>query len=268
MDPHDQVLQDVDPTTPNVARMYDYYLGGKDNFAADRDAAERIMKIMPHAPEWVRANRRFLARAVRFVAEAGISQFVDIGTGLPTQDNVHQVARAARSDAHVVYVDVDPVVVSHGRALLATDDQSTVIQANLQDPGAILDHPETRALIDFGQPVAVLLVAVLQFIPDDEEITRVIGRVRDALAPGSHLVITHITADDIPADVASEGREIYSTTSLGSITPRSPGRIESYFDGLDLLEPGLVDVNQWGTSAPVITEAAPLGFLGGVARKP
>ena len=255
----------VDPATPNVARMYDYYLGGKDNFAADREAAERIMKIMPHAPGWVRSNRGFLARAVRFVAGQGISQFIDIGTGLPTQDNVHQAARGARADAHVVYVDVDPVVVSHGRALLATDDQSTVIQANARDVDDILGHKETRALIDLGSPVAVLLVAVLQFIPDDTEVARILGRLREALAPGSYLVISHITADDLAPDVASEGREIYSTTSLGSITPRSPERIASCFDGWDVLEPGLVDVNQWGASAP--DDGMPLGFLGAVARK-
>ncbi len=257
----------VDATTPNVARMYDYYLEGKDNFAADREAAERIMAIMPHAAEWVRANRVFLARVVRRLAESGIRQFIDVGTGLPTQDNVHQVARRVRDDAHVVYADIDPVVVTHGRALLATDERSTVIQADLRDPESVLGHPETRALIDFDRPVAVLLVAVLQFIADDEQVARIVARLRDAMAPGSHLVISHITADEIAPSVASKGREIYSMTSLGSITPRTPARIAAFLDGLDPLEPGLVDVVRWGTDLQGRGTTAPVGFLGAVARK-
>jgi O-methyltransferase involved in polyketide biosynthesis len=258
----------LDPTTPNVARMYDYYLGGKDNFAADRDAAERIMKIMPHAAGWVRANRGFLVRAVEALADAGIRQFIDIGTGLPTQDSVHQVAQRTASGSRVVYVDVDPVVVSHGRALLATDAESTVIQADLRRPEDILEHPETRALIDFDRPVGVLLVAVLQFIPDDREVAEVVARLRAALVPGSHLVISHITADEVAPDVATEGREIYSTTSLGSITPRGPEQIASLFEGLDLLEPGLVGVEYWRAGRRTPGGPSPLGFLGAVARTP
>jgi O-methyltransferase involved in polyketide biosynthesis len=258
----------VDPTTPNVARMYDYYLGGKDNFAADRDAAQRIMKIMPHAARWVRANRGFLVRAVETLADAGIRQFIDIGTGLPTQDSVHQVARRADPGSRVVYVDVDPVVVSHGRALLATDAQSTVIQADLRSPEDILDHPETRTLIDFDRPIGVLLVAVLQFIPDDREVAQVVARLRAGLVPGSHLAISHITADEVAPDIASEGREIYSTTSLGSITPRSPAQIAPLFEGLELLEPGLVGVDHWRAGRRPPGGPLPLGFLGAVARTP
>jgi S-adenosyl methyltransferase len=258
----------VDPTTPNVARMYDYYLGGKDNFSADREAAERIMKIMPHAAEWVRSNRGFLVRAVRLLAETGIRQFIDIGTGLPTQDSVHQVAGRVRSDARVVYVDVDPVVVSHGRALLAADDQSTVIQADLRHPDEILEHPETRTLIDFERPVAILLVAVLQFVPDDGEAGQVVARLRAGVAPGSFLVISHITADDLDPDVVGEGRRIYSTTSLGSITPRSTAQVASLFEGTELLEPGLVGVDHWRAGRPAPGDPLPLGFLGGVARVP
>jgi O-methyltransferase involved in polyketide biosynthesis len=258
----------VDPTTPNVARMYDYYLGGKDNFSADREAAERIMKIMPHAAEWVRSNRGFLVRAVRSLAETGVRQFIDLGTGLPTQDSVHQVAGRVSPDARVVYVDVDPVVVSHGRALLAADDQSTVIQADLRHPDKILEHPETRALIDFDRPVGILLVAVLQFIPGDREAREVVARLRAAAAPGSFLVISHVTADDVAPDVASEGRRIYSTTSLGSITPRSPAQVASLFEGTELLEPGLVGVDHWRAGRPPPGAPLPLGFLGGVARTP
>ncbi|GLY80907.1 SAM-dependent methyltransferase [Actinoallomurus iriomotensis] len=257
----------VDPETPNVARMYDYYLGGKDNFAADREAAARIMKIMPHAAEWVRSNRGFLARAVRLLAESGIRQFIDIGTGLPTQDSVHQVAGRIDPQSRVVYVDVDPVVVSHGRALLATDERSTVIRADLRRPDDILSHPETRALIDFDRPVGVLLVAVLQFVPDDREAADVVARLRAALAPGSHLVISHITADEVAPDVVGEGREIYATTSLGSITPRSPARVAAFFEGLELLEPGLVGVEHWRAEEPPSGDRIPLGFLGAVARR-
>ncbi len=256
----------VDPTTPNVARMYDFYLGGKDNFAADREAAERIMKIMPHAPEWVRTNRGFLVRAVEALSELGLRQFVDIGTGLPTQDSVHQVARRRGRGARVVYVDVDPVVVSHGRALLATDADSTVIQADMREPEAILTHPETRALIDFERPVAVLLVAVLHFVPGDREAAAIVSRLCSGLAPGSHLVISHITADEVAPDVASEGRQIYATTSLGSITPRTPAQVSALFDGLELLEPGLVGVEYWRAGRQPPGRTLPLGFLGGVAR--
>ncbi|WP_345474981.1 SAM-dependent methyltransferase [Actinoallomurus oryzae] len=261
------VGEHVDPETPNVARMYDYYLGGKDNFAADREAAERIMKIMPHAAEWVRANRGFLARAVRLLSESGIRQFIDIGTGLPTRESAHQVAGRMDAESRVVYVDIDPVVVSHGRALLATDERSTVIQADLRRPDDILSHPETRALIDFDRPVGLLLVAVLQFIPDDREVSDVLTRLRAALAPGSHLVISHITADEVAPAVAGEGREIYATTSLGSITPRSPSQVATFFDGLELLEPGLVGVEHWRAAEPPAGDRVPLGFLGAVARR-
>jgi O-methyltransferase involved in polyketide biosynthesis len=219
---------------------------------------------MPHAAEWVRSNRRFLVRAVRSSAETGIGQFIDIGTGLPTQDSVHQVAGRVRPDARVVYVDVDPVVVSHGRALLTADDQSTVIQADLRHPDDILE--QTRTLIDLDRPVAILLVAVLQFIPGDDEARQVVARLRAGVAPGSFLVISHITADDLDPDVAGEGRRIYSTTSLGSITPRSPAQVASLFQGTELLEPGLVGVDHWRAGGPVPGARLPLGFLGGVAR--
>jgi SAM-dependent methyltransferase len=263
-DPH-KPIEGVDPYTPNVARMYDYLLGGKDNYAADRDAVEKIVAIMPHAPRWVRDNRRFLGRAVRFLSEAGIRQFVDFGTGLPTGDNVHEVAERVAPGCRVVYVDVDPVVVSHGRALLSEDERTTVIRADLRHPEDVFADREIRGLIDFDRPVAVLLVAVLQFIADDREASQVIRRLGEALAPGSHLVISHITADETPPEVASEGRHIYAGTSIGSITPRTYERVLALLDGWELIEPGLVDAARWRIDGLV---RVPVGFLAAVARKP
>jgi hypothetical protein len=185
-------------STPNVARMYDYYLGGKDNFPADRQAAERVLAIVPEVRAAVRANRAFVGRAVRFLAAAGVRQFLDVGSGLPTRRNVHEVAHELAPDARVVYVDDDPVVVVHGRALLACTDTVAVVQGDLRRPEEVLGHPEVRALIDLDEPVAVLLTLVLHFVTDAEDPVGIVRRLRDAMAPGSYLVVSHGTGDPRP----------------------------------------------------------------------
>jgi hypothetical protein len=187
----DTVPSGVDVSVPNVARIYDYLLGGKDNFAADREAAGLALRAVPQMRSLALENRRFMIRAVRFCARAGIRQFIDIGAGLPTQDNVHQVAQRADPGAHVVYADNDAVVVSHGRALLAEDRRTAVIQGDLLQPEEILDHPDLRALIDLDQPVALLLVALLHFIPVESGPDESVARLRDALPPGSYLIVSH-----------------------------------------------------------------------------
>ena len=189
----------VDPTKASIARVYDYWLGGTHNLAADRELGSRMEILDPRIPAACRANRAFLGRAVRFLAEqAGIRQFIDIGSGIPAAGNVHEVVQGAAPDARVVYADRDPVAVAEGRELLAGNHQATIIQADLRDPVAVLSHPETRTLIDFDKPVALILVAVLHFLMDAQEPYGIVERLRDAVAPGSYLVVSHVTNQDNP----------------------------------------------------------------------
>ena len=187
-----------DPSVPSPARMYDYYLGGKDNFAADREAAEQALSVVPFGREVARANRQFLVRAVTFMARSGIGQFIDLGTGLPTRPNVHEVARSVLPDARVLYVDNDPMVCSHARALLATNDGVAAIQGDIRTPQAILNDPVTRELIDFTRPVGVLFVAVLHFLTDDDQPWEQVAAFRWRMASGSMLAVSHITSDGTP----------------------------------------------------------------------
>jgi SAM-dependent methyltransferase len=255
----------VDAAIPNGARIYDHMLGGKDNYEADRKAAEAMVAANPAAPLTARANRDFLGRAVRFLAaEQGIRQFLDIGTGLPTQQNVHEVAQAAAPGCRVVYVDYDPVVALHARALLANAPGVAAIEHDLRDPEAILDDPATRELIDFREPVAVLLVAVLHFIGPDEDPYGLVGRLRDRLAPGSHLVVSH-TANESSAEIMEAARSGFNASGV-TLTPRTRSGIADFFDGFDLVEPGLVDVRTW---RPAVTEELPdlpWTMVGGVGR--
>jgi hypothetical protein len=243
----------VDVTIPNVARMYDYALGGKDNFAADRAAAE---KLFAAAPEVGRRpmldNRAFMGRVVKFLADAGIRQFLDVGAGLPTQGNVHEIAHWVAPDARVVYIDYDPVVVVHGQALLAGSDNVAVVQGDLRRPEEILEHPDVRAQIDFGQPVAVMLVAILHFIADADDPNTIVARLRDAMAPGSYLAITHVAMESHAAAIA-KGKEVYKGATA-SVAPRTRAEILRLFDGFDLVEPGLVWVPQWRPDATAAVE--------------
>jgi hypothetical protein len=263
----DWASRGVDTSIPNVARIYDYFLSGKDNFAADRAAAAKIAEAAPDVVRRAKENRAFLGRAVRSLAQAGIRQFLDIGTGLPTQDNVHQVAQRLIPAAHVAYVDNDPVVLLHARALLATDMRTIVIDADMREPAKILHHARVNEFIDLDQPVAILMVAVLHFVPDTDQAAEIAAAFRQHMVPGSYLVISHVTAGNMSPQNLSQAVQTYATSSSGSITPRSHEQIESFFDGLELQEPGLVPVARWRPDGPVPPVTAGPNFLGGVARK-
>ena len=252
-----------DPSVPSPARMYDYYLDGKDNFPADREAAEQALSVVPFGREIARANRQFLARVVTHMARDGIGQFIDLGTGLPTRPNVHEVARSLHPDARVLYVDNDPMVCSHARALLATNDGVAAIQGDIRTPQAILNDPVTRTMIDFTQPVGVLFVAVLHFLTDDDQPWEQVAAFRWRMASGSMLAVSHITSDGTPPVVQATIQDVYAEASAPAVF-RTRQEIESFFGGLDLVEPGLVEVGAWRSLRP--SPPAPLRFLGGVAR--
>lgn len=234
----------VNVDVPNVARIYDYWLGGKDNFRADREAAERILALAPDVAQSARSNRAFLGRAVRYLAESGVRQFLDIGTGLPTQGNVHEVAQAVRPDARVVYVDYDPVVCVHARALLGGADNVAVVQADMRDAEQILEHPDTRRLLNFDEPVAVLLIAMLMYVSAEDDPYAIVGKLRDAVVPGSYLAISHVSGHGRPPEVLRQATEIYKRSS-SPMYPRSMDEIMRMFDGFDLVEPGLVFAPEW-----------------------
>ncbi len=259
--------QGLDVTVPNVARIYDYLLSGKDNFEADREAARRLLMAVPGAARAARANRAFLARAVQFLAyEAGIRQFLDIGTGLPTGVNVHEIAQVANPQAHVVYSDIDPMVVVHANALLANSLTVAATHADLRQPDQLFAMPVMRSLIDIGQPLAVLLVAVLHFLPDDDDPWALVDRIKRKLAPGSYVVISHVTSDEIPIEAALEAAEVYRNASAPGVA-RSRDDIAGFFSGLDMVEPGLVDASAW--RAPhLVGQPRPTLFYAGIGRKP
>ncbi len=206
---------------PNVARVYDRLLGGKDNFQADRDAADQLQKLLPDVAKAARENRYFLERVVRYlVGQAGIRQIIDIGTGLPTQDNVHEVAQRIAPETRVVYVDNDPMVVRHGLALLATNGNVAMVEADLRAPREITTHPDTRRLIDFSGPVAVLMLASLHFVTDAEHPQAIVSEWRDTMAPGSYLAISHITADEVEPATAKAAQAVYADASAPAV-PRA-----------------------------------------------
>lgn len=233
---------------PTPARMYDYFLGGKDNFAVDRKAAERVKQAIPNTYEIVWENRFFLQRVVRYLAEAGIDQYIDLGTGLPTQGNVHEIAQRVIPEARVVYVDNDPIVLAYGRALLASSPTTTVITADMREPHAILGNPEVQALIDFSRPVAVLFVAVLHFIRDTEDPSGIVKAFRGVMAPGSHLVVSHLTTDGPPPDAVTRTVEVYERAT-SPIVFRTRQQIAQLFDEFTLVRPGLVRPWQWHPDA-------------------
>lgn len=233
----------LDVTTPNVARMYDYWLGGKDHYAADREAADRVMAIAPEAPLMARENRGFIQRAVRhLVGEAGIRQIIDIGAGLPTQCNVHEVAAEEAPGTRVLYVDRDPLVVAHARALLDTSAVQ-ILQADARDVGELLEQPELRGFIDPAEPVAILMTAIFHFITDAEKPHEILSRLRDFMAPGSYLGLSHSTLESGP-EAAAKIAKIYQSASAPAVL-RSRAEIARLFDGFELIEPGLVYTAQW-----------------------
>ena len=259
---------DLRTNRPTPARMYDYFLGGKDNYAVDRQAGDEVIETLgdtlTRAVVW--ENRRFLGRAVRFLAaDYGIDQFIDIGAGLPTVENTHQIAGAANPEARVVYVDNDPIVLAHGRALLAKDAHTTVITADMRDPVGILDHPDLLRMIDLSRPVTVLLVAVLHFVSDAEQPERIVSAFREVMAPGSCLVISHLTSDGPPADEVQAVEDVYADATSPMIF-RTRQRIAGFFDGLDLLSPGLV--RPWAWHPDERADEQTDWLLGGIGRAP
>jgi SAM-dependent methyltransferase len=258
----------IDTTVPHPARVYDYWLGGKDNFEADRLVAEATAKAAPGVVQGARDNRAFLGRAVRFLAESGVTQFLDIGTGIPTQDNTHEVAQLVNPAARVAYVDNDPIVMNHARALLrGTPEGTTVyVEADLRKPKDILSHPDVVTTIDFSRPVGLVIVGTLMFIKDEERPFDLVKEYADALPPGSYLAISHVTADFEPKAIGASA-DAYNKGPI-PFTPRTGEQITRFFEGFDLVEPGLVRVFDWrpeeGDDIGVIRVA---GAYGGVGRK-
>ncbi|WP_283138077.1 SAM-dependent methyltransferase [Rhizohabitans arisaemae] len=234
----------VDVTQMSHARAYDYVLGGKDNYAVDRDGAEQVMALAPDLPVVAMAQRRFLIRVTEMCARLGIDQFLDIGTGIPTSPNVHEAARAIIPDARVVYIDNDPIVLLHNNALLAGDDGVVSIQADVRDPDEIFKHPSVRRHIDFEKPMLLLFVGLFHLVDDEDDPPALVARFRDRLAPGSHVMISQFCTDG--SDPAAKAKiEEISEHSTASMNFRTRAEIEQMFDGFEILEPGVVDVQEW-----------------------
>jgi SAM-dependent methyltransferase len=256
----------LNPRVPNVARIYDVLLGGKDNYASDRKAAEELLDAVPDAAFAARQNRDFLGRAVQFlVRDSGIRQFIDIGTGLPTQGNVHEVAQHFAPDARVCYVDNDPVVVAHAQALLVKNANTVAIGRDFREPDQIVRHPALRALIDLDKPVAILLVAILHFVTDAENPYPLVERLKEVMAPGSYLVISHVTGDEVPAEAAERARRLYENSSAPGVT-RTRAEIARFFADFELVPPGVVNASSWGTGLSACKSGRTI-FYAGVGRK-
>ncbi|MEU6773782.1 SAM-dependent methyltransferase [Streptomyces sp. NPDC046759] len=253
----------IDTSKPHPARIYDYLLGGKDNYEVDQLAGDELAAAAPEVRIGVRANRAFLQRAVRHVVRSGVRQILDIGTGLPTSPNVHEVAQEVAPDVRVAYVDNDPIVAAHGNALLSRSGRTSIVLGDLRDPASVLGHPEVRKILDFGQPVALLLVAVLHFLTDAERPGEIVATLRDALPAGSWLVLSHATADFADRSAA---QAVYNKATA-SLSPRTHAEIERFFDGFELVEPGLAQVPFWRPDGPPPPRSGEIGFYGGVARK-
>ncbi len=265
----DWVPYGVDKIVPNAARVYDYWLDGAHNFAADRDMANKVEQIMPGVRDGVRINRSFLRRAVLFMVDSGIRQFLDIGSGIPTVGNVHGIAQRADPECRIVYVDRESVAVAHSELLLAGNDRAAVIQANLRDVEDILGHPQTKHLLDLDQPIGLLMVALLHFVPDSWDPMGILARYRDRLAPGSYLALSHGTTDGNPAGL-TEMVQLYQNTPE-PLYPRSYAEVLRLFAGFELVEPGLVGCAFWRPSGPGdISDSAEMNTIiyGGVGRKP
>ncbi|QUH04873.1 SAM-dependent methyltransferase [Saccharopolyspora erythraea] len=259
-------LSTIDTTVPHSARIWNYWLGGKDNYAVDRDAGDRYRQTFPGIVDMARTGRGFLTRVVRHLAgEAGIRQFLDIGTGLPTADNTHEIAQRVAPESRVVYVDNDPLVLAHARALLTSTAEGSTdyLHADVRDTRAVLD--KAAQTLDFGRPVAVMLLGVLGLVPDDDIAGDVVRRLVAAVPSGSYLVIGDATDTD-PSLV--EAQDYYNERDASPYRLRSPGHIAGFFDGLEFVSPGLVSYPQWRPDAAANCEPSDVGALGGVARIP
>jgi S-adenosyl methyltransferase len=258
----------LDITVPNVARIYDYFLGGKDSFEADRRAAAEIEESIPESAQACRQNRDFLKRVVRcLAAEAGIRQFIDVGSGLPTADNVHQIAKAIDPEARIVYVDYDPVVFRHAQVMLEEKSKGVVVaDGDLRNPQGIIGNNLVREIIDFSQPVAILMFAILHFVTDAERPGEFLGQFRDVMAPGSWLALSHITDEEVGDKDSRAVQRVYQSASA-PVVPRSRAQVIPFFDGLEIASPGLVDINDWPQPSPGTAPSTRRLFYGGIAMK-
>jgi hypothetical protein len=265
----DWVPPGVDTKRANVARVYDYWLGGTHNFLADQDAGRAIASVEPMMRDIARANRAFLGRAVRFLSAQGIGQFLDIGSGIPTSGNVHEIAQAANPAARVAYVDVDPVAIAHSKAILAGNDNAAVVDADLREPEKVLAHDTVGRMIDFSQPAGLILMVVLHFISDAEDPWQIMATLRDALAPGSYLILGHATDDGNKPAVAQATETVYNRSVATRLHLRRRADVLRLFDGFELVDPGLVYAARWRPDSPgdVHGGLAEYGTLVGVARK-
>ncbi|MFG2653501.1 SAM-dependent methyltransferase [Streptomyces sp. NPDC048436] len=253
----------IDTSKPHPARVYDYLLGGKDNYAVDQEAGEELVAVAPEARKGVRANRAFLERAVRFVVSQDVRQILDVGTGLPTSPNIHEIAQSINPDVRVAYIDNDPIVKAHGDALLSRSGDTGIVLADLRTPQDLVHHPEIRRLIDFDEPVALFLVAILHFVTEAEQPERIVATLRDALPTGSYLVLSHATGDFADRRGA---RAVYDKATA-TLNLRTRSEVERLFEGFTLLAPGLVQAPFWRPDAPTPAGSSDIGFYAGVARK-
>jgi hypothetical protein len=256
----------VDVNRPSIARIYDYHLGGTHNFPADREAAARVVSSMPELPAVLRVNREFLGRCVQYLADQGVRYFLDLGSGIPTNGNVHEIAQAVDPTARVVYVDNDPTAVGHARKLLEGNDRVAVLNADLREPKSILDDPEVQRLLllDLGEPIAILMSAVLHFVPDDAEAGTLVAAYRNAMPPGSFLAISHGADTSEDAERIDTAVQTY-TRAVAPLKLRTRQQVATFFEGLELVEPGVVHCSAWRQPAP---EGRPLPQICGVGRKP
>lgn len=258
---------EIDTTVSHSARVWDYWLGGKDNYPVDRAVGDQIAQVLPAIVTQARADRMFLARVIRFAGEAGVRQFLDIGTGLPTVDNTHEVAQRVAPQSRVVYVDNDPLVLVHARALLASASSGTTdfLCADMRDPADVIAG--AARTLDFRQPVAVTMLGVLWHVLDDDEAASIIGRLMQPLAPGSYLAIAHPTLE-VTGQQMADAIELWNQHGKPSGTHRTPAQIMRLFDGLEMVEPGLVSCTQWRPEPSPFGEAAPIDLYCAVGRKP
>jgi hypothetical protein len=267
----DWVPDGIDTTVPSVARTYDYLLGGAHNLAVDRAMGEKMLQVLPGARDLVRLNRSFLRRAVTYLAERGVRQFLDIGSGIPTAGNVHEIAQEVTPGCRVVYVDKDPVATAHGRLLLADDPGSAAVQADLREPDDVLGRPEVTRLLDLDEPVGLLLLLVVHFVRPEEEPGRLLARYRDRLAPGSFMVISHATADDRADTMRRAADTVRESRSKDNLVYRTHAEVTGLFDGYELVPPGVVGHALWrpGGAGDIADQAEDnTQVWAGVGRKP
>jgi hypothetical protein len=259
----DEVKTDV----PSAARVYDYFLGGAHNFAVDRALADEIARMTPDVGDTMRANREFLRRAVRYLTGVGIRQFLDIGSGIPTVGNVHEIAQRSAPEARVVYVDIDPVAVAHSQAILDGNDRAVALEGDVRDVAGILAQPKLRDLLDFTRPITVLLAGILHFVPDSDDPPGIVGQLAEAVPPGSYVVLSNATYEDQPPEVL-EAQKLSGRTAT-EIVLRSRAQLLDQFRGFTLIEPGLVHLPLWRPDSPSDVGEHPerYGAFGGVGRK-